>query len=271
MVNAKKNFLMMTAALMMVLSFTACSDDDGLPTASVADRETLYQTALLQSLMQGYYDGSVSIANVKRHGDIGIGTFDRVNGEMIVLDGVVYQALWDGTVEVADNQLTTPFCNVTYFDVDVEQSLTYVESLSQLSTVLTTLLPNPNHFCMARIDGVMQYILVRSELPQRKPYRPLADALITDQREYEYENLSGTIVALYCPKQVGMLNTPGWHFHFISDDRMSGGHVLEVKTRLLNCKLDETPYFRMEMPEDVSFGQLDLSKDMSDDIESVEK
>ena len=56
------------------------------------NRETIYQVALLQSLTQGYYDGIILVSELKQHGDTGIGTFEGVNGEMIVLDGKVYQA-----------------------------------------------------------------------------------------------------------------------------------------------------------------------------------
>ena len=63
---------------------------------AVTDKETMYQVALLQSLTQGYYDGIITVGELKQHGDTGIGTFEGVNGELIALDGVVYQALSDG-------------------------------------------------------------------------------------------------------------------------------------------------------------------------------
>ena len=82
------------------------------------DRETIYQVALLQSLTQGYYDGIIKVSELKKHGDIGIGTFEGVNGEMIVLNGTVYQALGDGSVQEAADDETVPFSNVTFFDKD---------------------------------------------------------------------------------------------------------------------------------------------------------
>ena len=55
------------------------------------DRETIYQVALLQSLTLGQYDGFVKVKTLKRHGDTGIGTFDSMDGELIMLDGLVYR------------------------------------------------------------------------------------------------------------------------------------------------------------------------------------
>ena len=82
--------------------------------------DRLFQVALLQSLMQGEYDGVVTVGELKEYGDTGIGTFQGVNGELIALDGTVYQALWDGSVEIAPDNETVPFSNVTFFDADIK-------------------------------------------------------------------------------------------------------------------------------------------------------
>ena len=57
---------------------------------SGVDRETIYQVLLLQGLTFGDYNGSVLVADLKKRGDIGIGTFEGLNGEMIAVDGMVY-------------------------------------------------------------------------------------------------------------------------------------------------------------------------------------
>jgi hypothetical protein len=48
------------------------------------------------------------------HGDFGLGTFDRLDGEMVVLDGVVYQVAADGSVHVANDSARTPFAGVPH-------------------------------------------------------------------------------------------------------------------------------------------------------------
>lgn len=263
---------MAAVAFCCLLAAFSCSKNDGgnKDTVSVPDNETLYQAALLQSLMQGHYDGFITVGEARRHGDTGIGCFDRVNGELIAIDGTIWQALWDGTVQMANDTVTIPFCNLTFFEADITEEVTAIDSLAQLATVLNGMLPNKNRFYMARIEGTMQHIGVRSELAQEKPYRPLAEALVDDQREFDYDNLKGTIVALYCPSFMATLNTPGWHFHFISDDHTKGGHALRLKAGRLTVSLDETPGFFMDLPGGGSFGSLDLGRDMSDDIDKAE-
>ena len=81
----------------------------GYATPAITERESLNQVALLQSLAQGYFGGTVTVRDMRSLGDIGIGTFEGLNGEMIMLDGTVYQALGDGRVIVADDKTAVPW------------------------------------------------------------------------------------------------------------------------------------------------------------------
>lgn len=262
-----------------VMTFTSCSSDDDdiidIPAVGMCNPEAMYQVATLQSLMIGNYDGFVSVGELSKYGDIGLGTFDCVDGEMIVLDGTVYQARYDGSVRVADNPLGVPFATVTTFNADFTKPIAPVESMEQLTKQLTAIVENTgrNLIYAVRVDvDNCESILVRSELPQVKPYRPLAEALTTDQREFTYQNISGTIVAVYFPSFFISQNTPGWHCHFISADRTKGGHMLNLKTtNNSQAQFDATLYFDMYMPSAGSFANSDLTKDLSGDIEKVEK
>lgn len=258
--------ILLTAAMMVPL--TACSAQQ----QSAYDRETIYQVALLQSLTQGYYDGIIKVSELKEHGDIGIGTFEGVNGEMIVLDGKVYQALGDGTVKEADDNETVPFSNVTFFDKDSSEELSNIGDVNALKEKLTAIVEanGRNLFYFVKVSGTFNQMNVRSELKQEKPYKTLDKALETDQREFSYDNISGTVVALYCPDYMNGLNTPGWHFHFISDDKTKGGHILDLKFDKATAEYDATPEFEMCLTDNNDFQQMELSKDVSDAIKKVE-
>jgi len=95
--------------------------------AAQADRESIAQVALLQSLAQGYFGGTVTAGQLRTFGDTGIGTFEGLNGEMIVLDGTVYQALGDGRVIVCPDEARIPFSNVTFFDKDMKDDIRSAE------------------------------------------------------------------------------------------------------------------------------------------------
>jgi acetolactate decarboxylase len=51
----------------------------------------VYLSAPVSALMKGLYEKDTTIANIKKHGDFGLGTFNDLNGEMVMLDGIVYQ------------------------------------------------------------------------------------------------------------------------------------------------------------------------------------
>ncbi len=209
----------------MLLSLTACSGqnvqssqtaDNTADTSTAAasqDKETIYQVALLQSLTQGYYDGIIKVSELKEHGDTGIGTFEGVNGEMIVIDGKVYQALSDGSVKEAADDETVPFSNVTFFESDVAADMTDISDIASFKSALdkTVNEKGRNMFYMVKVSGTFEKMYVRSELKQEKPNKSLDKALETDQREFSYENIAGTVVGLYCPDYMGRMAFP---FHF---------------------------------------------------------
>ncbi len=275
----KKGFLLcMLAAAMLTSCGSSASSGKGSDTekqkteANSADRETVFQVSLLQGLTLGDYYGSVTVNDLKQNGDTGIGTFEGVNGELIMLDGTVYRALSDGSVETAPDDETIPFADVTFFDTDEKQDISSISGIDAFRKLLDEKIEKlgKNRFYMVRIDGVFQNIHARSELKQNEPYKPLAEALKTDQREFKWNDIEGSVVALYCPEYMNTLNAVGWHMHFISSDKSKGGHLLDLDINHAELKIDCTQGFNMLLPETKMFPTLDLTVDQSEDIKKVE-
>ena len=236
------------------------------------DGDTIYQVSLLQGLTFGDYHGNVTVKELKRHGNIGIGTFDKLNGELILLDGVVYRAAGDGSVEVVSNKETIPFSNVTYLDADKTKNLKNVVDYKELCGELNKLVEErgKNRFYMIRIDGLFKEMNVRSVNAQEEPYKPLVKVLEYDQTFFDYKDIEGSIVGLYCPPYMSSLNAVGWHMHFISKDKTRGGHILGLN--IVDAKLtwDDTNAFQMLIPQNKMFTGFDLTIDQSEDIKKVE-
>ena len=236
------------------------------------NRETITQVSLLQGLLQGDYYGSISIGELKKHGDIGIGTFDGLNGELIMVDGVVYRAKGDGTVDVPDDTVTIPFSNVTFFDADETQAVDSVASFKDLETLLDARVDElgANRFYMVRIDGAFAKVNARSEYAQSEPYKPLVEVLETDQTFFDFEGIEGTVVALYCPEYMKELNNAGWHMHFISKDGTKGGHVLDLAIDKADITWDYTEGYDMMLPDGEFFETIDFTKDRSEEVRKAE-
>ena len=264
--------LICVLAMVSVL-ITGCTITVNNDAAQEAEnRDILYQVALLQSLVQGYYDGIITVGELKKHGDTGIGTFEGVNGEMIVLDGTVYQAVADGSIATPSDEETIPFSNVTFFEADETVPLSDIADMATLQETMSGVVNElgANCFYMVKIDGTFDAIKVRSEYKQEKPYRALDVALAEDQTEFDYEDIAGTVVGLYCPDYMGDLNSVGWHFHFINKDRTRGGHVLQVSVKEAEAVFDITDGFEMALSRDTVFQDMELSKDVDEAIHKAE-
>jgi len=234
------------------------------------DRETLYQVSTIDALQQGVFDGVQPAGELKRHGDFGIGTFDALDGEMIVLEGIVYQATADGHVRIPPDNLTTPFATVTYYGEDFTLAAGETMNFSVFSKEMTDLLPSGNMVYVVRMHGTFPSMKVRAIPAQEKPYPTLSEAA-ANQSVYVYTNATGTVVGCYLPVFFEGLNVVGYHLHFISDDRQTGGHILDLTVpEGTAVGYDRTPEFTMVLPTIGDFTTVDLSQDLSDDLARVE-
>ena len=82
------------------------------------DPGEIFQTSTMAALLDGVYEGNVSIRDLLIHGDFGLGTFNSLDGEMLVLESVCYQLRSDGSAAIADLDEQTPFAAVTWFHPD---------------------------------------------------------------------------------------------------------------------------------------------------------
>ena len=256
--------------ILLISMFTGCATSD--KDTVNQDRDVLYQVSLLQGLTLGDYHGSITVEELKKHGDTGIGTFNKLNGELIMVDGVVYRAAGNGSIEVVSDDETIPFSNVTFMDTDETKELKGIADYESLCKELNKLVEEKgkNCFYVIRIDGTFAMANVRSVNAQDEPYEPLVDVLEHDQTFFDYENVNGTIVGIYCPPYMSDLNAAGWHLHFISADKDKGGHVLGLSITDAVLTWDDTTGFQMQLPENEMFDKFDLTIDQTEDIKKVE-
>jgi acetolactate decarboxylase len=241
-----------------------------LAAAAMAETNTVTQISTIDALLAGAYDGQMTVGELLTHGDLGIGTFDALEGEMIVIDHQVYQARADGTVCLMPDSATTPFAAVVNFKADQISDWDGITTYSGLQARIDAQAPGKNLFVAIRFDDNFPSMKVRSVPKQTKPYPPLAEA-VQHQAVFEYTNVTGTVLGFRCPSFVKGVNVPGYHLHFISKDRKIGGHILDFKAIGGTLQLDTCNRFYMILPEQQQFSTLDLSQDRSKELEKVEK
>ena len=234
------------------------------------NEEVFYQTSTINALLDEVYDGNVTFKELKRHGDLGLGTFSNLDGEMIGLDGEFYQIKADGIAYPVDDLMKTPFAVVTFFESDKTKVLNKSINYDQLKLSLDNMLPTENIFYAFKIEGTFKYVKTRSVPGQNKPYPPLVE-IVKDQPIFEFHDIKGTLVGSWFPCYMNGINVPGYHFHFITEDKKAGGHLLECQTEDVRIGIDCTSNLYLALPEDEEFYKAELSKENLAELEKVEK
>jgi len=208
--------------------------------SSPGEEETndrIYQIGTLQGLMDGDLDGKIAVGELLDHGSYGLGTFEGLNGEMIVIDGVCYQVLVDGSVNEVPDSTMTPFASVTDLSEDKSVNIGGQVNYSALKERLLASLEDDGAFCMFVVHGTYSNVTVRSVPGKSAPYPSLAD-IIAEQNIFYLNNVTGTLIGFYSPSFIGTVDQSGFHFHFISDDRTEGGHVLDMELENITVTVD---------------------------------
>jgi acetolactate decarboxylase len=230
---------------------------------------TLFQVSTSGALVEGVYTGAISSEVILKHGDFGLGTFENLDGEMVVLDGHIYQARGDGTVSEAPVDACAPFAVVTRFAPDVDLSIEPADSFDILMQRCDEHRKSNNIFYAIRLDGEFHHVRMRAVSPPSSGAR-LVDAAKA-QAEFELGAIRGTLVGLWSPGFSSAFSIAGYHFHFLSEDRVHGGHLLACSTGPLRLRVEALTDFHLALPENESFLKADLSKNSAGELAYAEQ
>ena len=223
-------------------------------------RHTIFQNSLMTALLDGIYDGEMTIGELLGKGNFGIGTFDALDGEMIVLDGVCYQLRGDGTATVADLDQGTPFAVATNFVPRIKVAAPKGLKREELSTFIDDAEPSANYMYAVRITGRFSNVVTRTVVKQSKPYPPLTQAVGGD-KELRFENIDGVIGGFRTPVFEKGISVPGCHVHFIDAARTSGGHVLDYTVDEATIELCPGTDLDLRLPLTHEFRSANLAPD----------
>ncbi len=233
------------------------------------DPHVLFQASTIGALLDGAFDGDLSFAELAEHGDLGLGTLNRLDGEMIALDGEFFRADVDGAISPIAAAAKTPFAVVTSFEPEVDERLEGPLSHAALLARLDAMTPADASSCAIRLDGRFDSVRARSVPAQSPPYRPLAE-VVADQHVFELEDVAGTMLGFRFPAYAEGIEVGGHHLHFISDDRSRGGHVLDSRSNGLRARIDPANDLHVELPPAIDLADPDLAAATHEAIAQVE-
>ena len=189
-----------------------------------APTHTVTQVSILNALLARRFDGLVPCGDLLRHGDFGIGTYDRMDGEMILVDGTFYQGRAGGEIHTPDPATLTPFATVCRFVADQSWDLTGPLDYAGLDASIDAHATNHNAYLAIRVEGTFPLMRIHALVEQHEPYPPTAEVVKGCVRT-ELTDVRGTIVGFRGVPWVRGINDTSYHRHFITEDRTRGGRV----------------------------------------------
>jgi acetolactate decarboxylase len=230
-----------------------------------------FQASTIGALLEGAYDGDLCFAELAEHGDLGLGTLNGLDGEMIAIDGRFYRADVDGTVGEIDGETRTPFAVVTRFEPAIDVARDGPFEHGELLAWLDELIPAGVASAAVRVDGRFDLVRARSVPRQAPPYRPLTE-VVAEQHVFELRDVAGTMVGFRFPDYAEGIEVSGYHLHFISEDRARGGHVLDSRcAQAVRARLDPSSELHVELPPGIELDDPELAAATHDAVEQIER
>lgn len=228
---------------------------------------TIYQHSLMSSLIAGVYESDVTIADLLKHGDFGLGTFNHLDGELVVFDSNVFQLRSDGSAREANHSQQSPFAVMTFFTPDIEHHFSESVTEQEVHDTINRYIPSDNLFCAIKIEGEFELVKTRTVPRQEPPYLPMLEA-IANQPVFTFHNEVGLIVGFRSPQFTQGINVAGFHEHYINQQRKGGGHILDYKLKKGTLQIGVISRLTIDLPHQSTFLEANL---MPDDLHQAIK
>ena len=233
------------------------------------EHHSIFQVSTSGAIVQGLFQGCFTVADLRRHGDLGLGTFEDLDGEMILIDGHCFQARSDGSIVEASDDELTPFATVVSFIADSTESLGPVPSLHDLISQLDGLRPSNNVISAFKIIGTFDSLNLRAACKHESGTDLVAAT--ADQGLFDVVDIPGTILGFWTPTYAQSIGIAGYHLHFISDDRLHGGHLLGMSAARVTAQIHQVNDVHLAIPETEAFLEADFSGDTSAALDAAER
>ncbi len=233
----------------------------------------MYQVSTLQAFALGYTRKVINVGELILKGDTGLGTFEDVNGEMIMVGGHCYRANKNGRVSMVPPETGIPFAAVASLYGEHQFAMDGLASIEAVRSELMERIEarfGLNSMHVIQIDGEFEKVYARSESPYKSHHVTLKEILGETQKAFTFKNIRGSLVGVYFPDYMDGINMPGWHLHFLSEDRTKGGHVFDVSIRTGIARVDKVSSMELDLPKEAAFDTYSLKQDLRDEIRSVE-
>lgn len=231
----------------------------------------LFHVGLANTLLGGLYDGFYSVDQLKLKGNFGIGAPHRLDGELLILNGRVWQTTHTDTTFEAAGSTMVPYAAVHEFNPTASITLDGAFTRDQLYAVLDSLLATVNGMYGVKVSGTFTTITTRAfPAVHDDPAPPLA-SIMDRQVLFKHSDIMGALVGYKLPPFMAGMNFPGYHFHFLSDDYRRGGHMVDFTVVGVTIEYDRIHRFEVQLPSTPEFNAFDFSPDRSNEARTIQR
>ena len=186
------------------------------------------------ALFNGDFSSSTTAGAEFAGSRLGLGVMDGLNGEVISVRGVTWRVPASGVpIEVSPSE-GIAFGIAAHGGREHQICIPNGSDMTGILSAIDMYLAE-NHVdhedvvCAVEIMGSFSNVLLRTEAAPTFPEETLTEVLENEIR-FEFDEWRGTLVGFRFPDESDGQIIPGLHFHAISADQFSGGHVHEVVT-----------------------------------------
>lgn len=264
-------FLLITALASTILFNTSFMATALESKGDTLRANNLFTVGVGAGLIGGLYDGFYPLRSLKQHGNFGLGAPDKLDGELVVFQGKIYQTQHTGKTFVVDDRHLTSFAMVNFFQPDRKITVPQAMNKEALFHYLDSLLTNVNGMYALHVSASFSYVKTRAFPPVKaNDHTPLA-SMLSLQRFFEFNNVKGDLIGYRLPSFMDNTNISGYHFHFLSEKKDAGGHIIDLKADNITIEIDQLDSYTVQVPATSEFEHFDFKKNRAEDIKSVER
>jgi len=230
--------VVVASAIAMVLPAAAAprTDDD------------LVQVGTFAYLTQPDFRGLAAIGSVLTDETLGLGTFDNLDGEFVMVGGRAYQVKTDGVPRPVDPDLRTPFLQAVRFQPERSGPVPPGTRCDQLTPIIDTLAGSTDRIVAVRVRGTFSDLEARSVSPVPPPFKPLAE-VVASQTVFPRGSVRAVLVGFRQGTTALGVGQPGLHLHGLTASHNAGGHILSCAAGPdVQITIDTVPQVRLATP-----------------------
>lgn len=223
---------------------------------------TIYQISTFGALVEGCLDGFISLKELRKLGNFGIGGITGLDGEITCLDGEFYHLLENGSINFADKKAMSPRMTMSFFKASRSININQPFFYNDLQKIIESSIPSKNIMYAIKIIGDFTFVKTKCYPKQNKPYPRGGVKIASSKKIFEMSNIRGTMIGYFMPEHLKELGYFKYHFHFLSADKKYGGHIIDFKIIQGNIEIDDKHNLFVSLPKSIDYYKADFTNTM---------